>query len=88
MNNVLWAFELEAFDAAARPVRGALQRPLKLTIPGGAFTAAGIDGRDLLIAMVDDDHLTPIVTAFRTGDQSLTVRLLKLGTVALIDDSR
>ena len=85
---VLWAFELEAFDEQGRRLNEDPKRPLKLTVPTALFTTADIDGLQLLFALVEGDRHTPIVTSFDPAAQLITSRLLRLGTVALVHDSR
>jgi hypothetical protein len=80
----LWVFKLEAFDRSGNRLDAAIQRPLKLTAPGGSFVAAGIPGQQAIFAMLDDERITPIVTAFGTENELLTARLVKVGTVVLL----
>ena len=83
---ILWAFDIEAFDAAGRAISAALQRPIKLSISAAGFTAAGIDGSRLLFGLAVGGQLTPIATSLTLVDQQLIVRLVSLGTVVLIED--
>ena len=83
----LWAFGLAAFDLDARPIADPPQRPIRLQVPAGAFTAAGLDGKHLLFAMLVDGELRWIVTEFDAAAQVLTTRLAHLGTVVLVNDA-
>ena len=83
----LWAFDLAAFDLDARLIAEPPQRPIRLQIPTGAFTAAGLEGKHLLFATLVDEELRWIVTEFDAARQVLTTRLAQLGTVVLVNDT-
>ena len=81
----LLAFDLEAFDLDARPLRSLPQRPIRLQLSAEAFTAAGIRGEYLLFAMAEGDGVRWLVTAFDASRQLLTTRLASLGTIVLVN---
>ena len=83
----LWAFELEAFDLDAKELREHPQRPIKLQVSAAPFTAAGAQGTHLLFAVLDGARLQWLVTEFDEARQLLTTRLVRLGTVVLLDDA-
>ena len=82
----LWAFSIEAFSKEGQAITTPLQRPIGLSIPTGPLSALGIDQRSLLIGISGPSHVTPLATTFSPLDETSSARLLRLGTVVLIDD--
>ena len=83
----LFAFDLEAFDLDAQPLKLFPQRPIRLRVSAEPFTAANIRGEHLLFAIVEDDGLRWLVTELDASQQLLTTRLTSLGTIILVNDA-
>jgi hypothetical protein len=84
---ILWAFEIEVFDIDGDELQAPLQRPLILTVPVPALAASGFSGEHLLFGRAGDDGIHLLATMFNLIDASLQTRLIKPGTIVILDDS-
>lgn len=85
---LLRPFLLEPFDALAEPVSTAFARPVKMTISVATLISAGIQGDHLLVASLDAEEglWHPLITTYYPGSDTIEVRLLAFGTIALLQE--
>jgi hypothetical protein len=81
-HRVVWAFEIDVFDARGNEVRTPPQRPLELSI------LAGDRGSTLFFGVVAEEQLLATASSFDWRTQRIRVRLLEVGVVAVLEDVR